>query len=123
MRTIRTVLLAILAIVLVTVALANRDPVTLRVLPDAMAGFAGFSWQVTLPLFVVLLFFVLVGLLVGFVWEWAREHKHRAAYRREHAEKKKLEREVSRQRTARAEAAGRRGDDVLALLEDGSAPR
>ena len=67
-----------LAIVLVILAVANLDAVTLQLLPPSMAGFLGFSWQVTLPLFLVILVSLAAGILFGFVWEWFREHKHRA---------------------------------------------
>nr|WP_093417746.1 lipopolysaccharide assembly protein LapA domain-containing protein [Tranquillimonas alkanivorans] len=119
MRYLRYAFLALLAICLITVALANRAPVTLRVLPADMAGFLGWSWELTLPLFLVIFLGILAGLLIGFVWEWFREHKHRAQARRERREKEKLAQEVTRLKTP---APGRQ-DDVLALLEDGSTPR
>ena len=121
MSLVKYVFLAVLAIVLIVVALANSGAVTLRVLPEAMAGFLGWSWQVTLPMFAVILGAIIVGLLIGFVWEWLREHKHRAAARSERREKEALKRENDQLRTERRGTS--RGDDVLALLEDGSVPR
>ena len=118
MRYLWYIFLALVAIVLVTVALANADPVTLRLLPEAMAGFLGFSWQITLPLFLVIFGGIAAGLLIGFVWEWWREHRYRAQMRAERRERQRLEREMSQMRPS-----GRKGDDVLALLEDGSVPR
>lgn len=110
--------LAILAIVLITIALANAAPVTLHLLPDTMEGFLGFSWQMTLPLFVVVFGGVVAGLLIGFVWEWWREHGYRVEMRTERKERQRLEKEVSRIKTSEAQ-----GDDVLALLEGGNAQR
>ena len=118
MRVLWYLFLALVAIVLVTVALANAAPVTLRLLPEAMAGFLGFSWQVTLPLFLVVFAGIAAGLLIGFVWEWWREHPYRAEMRAERRERQRLEREM-----AQVRPSGRKGDDVLALLEDGSVPR
>ena len=118
-RYLRYAFLALIAICLITVALANRAPVTLRVLPTDMAGFLGWSWEVTLPLFLVIFLGILAGLLIGFVWEWLREHKHRAQARRERREKENLAREVTRLKTP---PQGRQ-DDVLALLEDGRTAR
>jgi len=115
MRYIRYLFLACLAIFLVTVALANRAPVELRLLPDDLAALAGISTIVTLPLFLVIFGGIVIGLLIGFVWEWLREHKHRAAVAAERREKEKLKREVRRLRTR--EPADQ-GDEVLALLED-----
>lgn len=119
MQYVKYVFLAVLAVLLILVALANSSLVTLRVLPETMAGFLGWSWQVTLPMFVVILGAIIVGLLIGFVWEYLREHKHRAAARQERREKEELRRENAKLRSDRHGG----GDDVLALLEDGSVPR
>ena len=58
---------------------------------------------------------IIAGLLIGFIWEWFREHKHRAEAGRAKREAKTLEREVKRMK--RKEVEGK--DEVLALLEDG----
>ena len=118
MRFLWYLFLAILAVVLITIALANAELVTLRLLPEAMAGFLGWSWQVTLPLFLVIFLGIAAGILIGFVWEWWREHRYRVEMRTEKRERQRLEREMARSRTS-----ARKGDDVLALLEDGSVPR
>jgi uncharacterized integral membrane protein len=119
MRYVKYGLLGLLALALATVALANRAPVTLRLLPEELSGFLGFTWMITLPLFLIVCLGIALGLLIGFVIEWAREHRYRAQARRERREKERLAREVDRLRTP---GTGR-GDDVLALLEDGSVPR
>ncbi|WP_166418865.1 lipopolysaccharide assembly protein LapA domain-containing protein [Cochlodiniinecator piscidefendens] len=120
MRYIRYAFLAVLAVGLILVALANRGLVTLQILPEEIANLIGFSAQIELPLFIVILLGIMVGLLVGFTWEWLREHKHRAAASGGKREVAALEREVSRLRKEKAETSG---DDVLALLENGSATR
>ncbi|SPJ25129.1 lipopolysaccharide assembly protein LapA domain-containing protein [Palleronia abyssalis] len=119
MRVVKFVVLAIVAVLLVAVALANSQPVTLLLLPETMAAFLGLTWSVTLPMFVVILGAVVIGLLIGFLWEFAREHKHRAAARTERRERESLQREVKKMR---AEKPGQ-GDEILALLEDGSVPQ
>ena len=53
--------------------------------------------------------------MIGFVWEWLREYKHRAEAAVKTAEAARLERELTKMR--RRSGEGR--DDVLALLEDG----
>lgn len=115
MRYLRYLFLAVLAICLITVALANRQFVTLRLLPQDMAAFSGLTFSIELPLFVVVFVGIIAGLLIGFVWEWFREHKHRAEAGRAKREAKTLEREVKRMK--RKEVEGK--DEVLALLEDG----
>ena len=118
MRYVRYVVLGALAIILLVVAMANRGPVTLSLLPEQLVGLLGFSWQITLPLFALLLGAVLVGVFLGFVWEWLREHKHRADAVHQRREREKLEREVKKTRTT-ADST----DDVLALLEGTGSPR
>jgi uncharacterized integral membrane protein len=118
MRYVRYAVLAVLAVAIIVIALANRGFVTLRLLPPSMSGFLGWSWSITLPLFLVILSAVVAGLIVGFVWEWLRESRIRSDARHQRREKERLAREV---REVRAER--RDDDDVLALLEDRSAPR
>lgn len=118
MRYIRYAFLAVLAACLITVALANSAPVTLNLLPEEMALLLGIGASVTLPLFLVVFAGIVAGLLIGFVWEWLREHKYRAQAARERKTREQLEREVKK---AKTEAAG--GDEVLALLEDAGKAR
>ncbi len=111
MRYLRYVLLAVIAIVLITVALANRQVVTLRLLPDDLAALMGLNHSVALPLFAVIFGGIAVGILVGFVWEWLREHKYRATAASKSREVTRLEREAVRSGTAAPK------DEVLALLD------
>ena len=113
MRYIRYGFLAALAIVLVTVALANRAPVTLHLLPGEVSGFLGLSWAVELPLFIVIFGAIIAGILIGFVWEWLREYRQRAEARAARRERDRLAREVEKLGGPSPE----RGDDVLALIE------
>jgi uncharacterized integral membrane protein len=115
MRYIRYAFLAALAVVLITVALANRDAVTLHLLPQELSGFLGFSWQVSLPLFIVIFLGIIGGIMIGFFWEWMREYKLRAKGKRAERAAVKLSEEVQSLKKKQA----RPGDDVLALLEDG----
>ncbi|MBW6418614.1 lipopolysaccharide assembly LapA domain-containing protein [Celeribacter sp. PS-C1] len=114
MRYIRYAFLAALAVVLVTVAIANRDMVTLNLLPADLAVLSGVSLSISLPLFVVIFGAIVAGLLIGFVWEWMREYKHRSAASTHKREKEQLAREVSKLKTDKAK---KEGDEVLALLE------
>lgn len=118
MRILRLALLGALAILLVALALANRGAVTLRLLPDEAGRFLGLGWSVDLPLFLVIALGVLVGLAIGFVWEWARESRHRSAASRNAREAARLRGEVSRMSGGNAQK-----DDVLALLEGGGRAR
>ncbi len=112
MRYIRYLVLAVLAVFLVTVSLANREPLTVRLLPDELSRLLGFNWEVTLPVFFILLAAVVGGVLLGFVWEWLREHKHRATATSERKERQRLEQEVKKVAPSKE-----KGDDILSLLE------
>lgn len=119
MRFLRLLFLGLLALCLLTVALANRAPVTVNLLPDEIAAFAGVAPSASLPLFLVIFAGIVAGVVIGFVWEWFREHKHRAEAATQRREREKLEREVSRLKPA----SERQQDDVLALLESGGSTR
>ena len=116
MRYIRYFCIAIFAIALISVALANRALVPLKVLPDEVAGWFAVNPSVELPLFLVILGSIVAGLLVGFVWEWIREHGERAEKARLARETRRLEREVERLRGEKHEGQ----DEVLALLDKAS---
>lgn len=114
MRYIRYAFLGALAVVLISVAMANRLPVELRLLPDDLATPLGLAWSVELPLFLVIFAAIIAGLLLGFVWEWLREHKHRAEVSRKKGEVQQLQREVSRLKST---GKSKQEDEVLALLD------
>ncbi|MEC3860313.1 LapA family protein [Mesobacterium sp. TK19101] len=117
MRYIRYAFLGALAIVLMVVALANRATVTLNTLPDRIAeipGMGPFALSIELPLFLVIFAGIAAGLMIGFVWEYLREHKHRADAARKGGEVRKLERELRRVKGQRDQGK----DEVLALLDD-----
>jgi hypothetical protein len=58
---------------------------------------------------------VTLGLLIGFVWEWLREMKHRSAAHSEHMQVVRLEREVSKLKGTSAE---KEKDEILTLLDE-----
>ncbi|MDH5798307.1 MAG: LapA family protein [Paracoccaceae bacterium] len=119
MRYIRFAFLAILGVCLVAVALANRGEVVLRLVPGDLAEFSGVDPQVSLPLFLVIFGSIIAGILIGFFWEWMREHKHRAEAVVERRARQKLEHEVTQLR----DDSGQQEDEVLALLENAAASR
>jgi uncharacterized integral membrane protein len=112
-RYLRYLILAAVGFALLVVALANRTPVLLKAMPDDFAAFLGVTWQMELPVFVVLFGGIVIGVLVGFLWEWAREHKHRATASTKTREVTRLERELATMR----DATSLPQDDVLAILD------
>ncbi|HBM39565.1 MAG TPA: DUF1049 domain-containing protein, partial [Sulfitobacter sp.] len=78
MRYVRYLCIAIFAIALIAVALANRSMVSLKLLPTEVSGWFALNPEIQVPLFIVILGSIIAGLLVGFVWEWIREYGQRA---------------------------------------------
>ena len=113
MRYLRYAFLAAVGFCLLIVALANRGAVSVQLLPDEMAAYVGQPFSFELPLFIIIFGGIIVGLLIGFVWEWFREHKHRADARLQKREKEKLQRQVKGMKAEKAQGQ----DEVLALLE------
>lgn len=114
-RYLKFAFLAVVGLVLFTFALANKDRVTLRLVPDEAKGLLPFTNDWSVPLFVVLLGGVLLGLLIGFVWEWFREYRQRAEAARQSKRLAQLEAQVK----ALRDKDGDGKDDVLALIENG----
>lgn len=113
-RYLRLLLLALLGLVLLTVALANRTSVPVRLLPDDMAALTGLTWAMELPLFLVIFASIIAGVLIGFVWEWFREHGHRATASQKSREVTRLERELA---VLKDSTSVPPRDEVLALLD------
>tara|TARA_R110002110_G_scaffold10593_5_gene52320 strand:+ start:325 stop:675 length:351 start_codon:yes stop_codon:yes gene_type:complete len=116
MRYVRYLCIAVFAIALVAVALANRSMVALKLLPTEVSGWFALNPEIRVPLFIVILGSIIAGLLVGFVWEWVREYGQRAEAARQAREMRRLEREVARLKVEKHEGQ----DEVLALLEQAS---
>ncbi|MFN4202480.1 MAG: LapA family protein [Tabrizicola sp.] len=113
-RYLRLIFLGLLGLGLLTVALANRAAVPVRLLPPDLAALTGLTWTMELPLFLVIFAAIIAGVLIGFVWEWFREHGHRATASQKAREVARLERELAVLKDATSVPPK---DEVLALLE------
>lgn len=118
LRFLKYLFLIIVAVALVLMALANRETVMIEMVPEALVGWFGIQYAVQLPLFLVILGAVMIGILVGFVWEWLREHRYRADAKAHKRTAQALEREV---KTLKGGTGNDAKDDILALV-DGSDP-
>ncbi len=113
LRYLRYALIAALTLFLLTVALANRAVVPVRFLPEDVAALFGVNWQMEMPLFLVIFGGVVAGVVIGFTWEWLREHKHRKTASQRSREVKRLERELAVMKDSTSVPM----DDVLALVD------
>lgn len=91
-------------VALTMLGLANREMVTLKLLPDGISEMIGPFSPVDMPLFLVIAAAVLAGLVVGLIWEWLRNHGIRAELRQ-------YRRAAGRQERRAPE------NDVLALMD------
>lgn len=113
-RYLRLIFLGLVGIGLLTVALANRASVPVRLLPEDLAALTGLTWAAEVPLFLVIFGGIIAGVLIGFVWEWFREYGHRATASQKSREVARLERELAVLKDATSVPPK---DEVLALLE------
>lgn len=113
-RSLRLLFLGLLALALIAVAIANRDPVTVQLLPADLAALTGLTFAMEMPLFLVIFAAVIAGVLVGFVWEWFREAGIRGHASTKSREVTRLERELAVLRDEKGTAPQ---DEVLALLD------
>ncbi len=111
MRIVKFILLGLILLGIVVLALANRDPVTVRLLPEGLAWLSPDAF-LELPLFVVSLLSIVTGMVLGYLLEYVREHKHRRRAATKAREAAQLNREMEglRRETRKPK------DDVLALL-------
>lgn len=121
MRFLRMLFVVTLAVILIAVALANRQIVTLSAFPANFGQYLGGTWSVNLPLFLVIFLAALFGMLAGLIWEWLREaHLRRESAYRAH-QVAQLEREVGHLRDRHAAPR----DEILAIIDgpDARMPR
>ncbi len=116
MRYIRYACIAIFAVALVLIALANRQMVSVQMLPGELSAFAALNPSFEVPLFVVIFGGILAGLVLGFLWEYIREAKERAAAARQAREMAQMRAELRRLKGERHKGQ----DEVLALLDEAS---
>ncbi|MBX3499286.1 MAG: DUF1049 domain-containing protein [Alphaproteobacteria bacterium] len=101
MKTLSRILLGLFLAIGVLVAVSNREPVELALWP--------LRERLVAPLFILIVFLLLVGVLVGLLMGWFSNRRHRTRARHRGAEVERLEREVARLKgelstyTARAE--------------------
>lgn len=97
MKYLKLLILTIVGIILIIFAISNNQIIEVRILPDNFGGFAGLKPIYSLPFFVILYPTLVLGLLLGFFFEYFRERKYRVKLKQANkdikflqSEKKKL---------------------------------
>ncbi len=111
-KIVAALILAPLAVIIVAFAVANRQIVTVSLDPFSGAEPAA---SVTLPLFALILFLLIIGVVIGGVAAWLRQGKWREAARR-------LERDL-RDLRQKLEAHGAAGDGAAVPQHGAPRPR
>ena len=93
-RFLKFVLTAIVAVIILAFAFANRGFVTVSFDPFAPGGVAAVAIEA--PMFVVLIVAVMLGVVAGSAATWLAQGKHRRAERRNRAEADKWRAEADR---------------------------
>lgn len=94
MRTIKLIVLGLLAALLIALGVANMAAVDLYLLPPRLFGD---TYSIKgIPLAAVIMASVLLGILIGLMIEYLREHKHRREARQYRREIAQLRGEISR---------------------------
>ncbi|MEX3014187.1 LapA family protein [Gymnodinialimonas hymeniacidonis] len=118
-RYLKILFLVIVAVALVLLFLANNEPVTVRLMPDALANAIGIPNVYTTQLIFVVVGALLIGIIVGFIWEWLREYRFRAEAKTQRREAQRLNQEVAKMKGQSSDTQ----DDVLAILDQADAAR
>lgn len=116
LRYLRFIFIGLTGLILLTLALANRGQVEVRLLPEGIGSLLGTSGGWSIPLFVVILGSVAIGILVGFIWEWLREMRLRQAAKAQTKTVARLEKELAVLKDSNSVPPR---DEVLAILAEG----
>lgn len=101
-----------LAVVIVMFAVANREIVTVSFDPFDASNPA---LALKMPLFILIFVLVGLGVLIGGIAAWLRQHKWRVRARRAEADVKRLRSEIDAQRTMAAPPPAREAPPPLVV--------
>lgn len=114
MKKLLSLLIAIpVGIVVITLAVANRGPVTLAVPPQLDDGPL---ISATIPLYALIFATLFAGMILGSIATWFQQGRHRKAAKVNRAEANKANVEVERQKEKVAEATDSKDDEARALM-------
>ena len=120
LRLMKILFLCVVAAALVLLFFANNEPVTLHLLPDGIAEALGLQNEYTTSLFFVVVAALILGIVVGFVWEWLREYRYRSEAKTQKRKANQLSQEVAQMKGRTSDS---QDDDILALVDDATTAR
>jgi putative membrane protein len=103
-----------IALVIVSFAVSNRDPVDLALWP--------LPFEITVPLYVAVLTALVLGFLAGGLVAWGAGHNYRAAARARGRKASQLERDLSYEREQRTVAERRVAEAAQTLAAANNLP-
>ncbi|MDC0151473.1 lipopolysaccharide assembly protein LapA domain-containing protein [Paracoccaceae bacterium] len=92
--------MTIIGIVLIIFAISNNQIIEVRILPDNFVGVLGLKSTYSLPFFVILYPTLVLGLLLGFFFEYFRERKYRVKLKQANKDIKFLQNEKKKFRNS-----------------------
>ncbi len=101
----------LIAIVFVTLAVANTEVVRVTLLPEWFPLFGGFGFSA--PLYLHLFLALFGGMMLGLFVEYVRESRYRRQARKAKRALKKTEKQLQKTKSE----AGQHDDEVLAIVE------
>lgn len=116
MKYIRYILLAVIMVLAVTIAFANRETVSLALWPEGVTSFLGFGYTMAAPLFLIVGGAFGLGLVLGLAWEWLRERSQRVEARQNRRELDRLRAEHGVQ--PKPETSNPAREQVMAILDE-----
>ena len=113
MRIVRFTIISFISVILLILALVNRQLVDFRFIPINLSNQLGIAGNFLIPLFLIVFFGVLLGVFLGFFAEYLREHKYRKALATKNKKVKMLEQEIKKLKNDTNNEA----EQILGLLE------
>ena len=113
MRYIAYIFYGVIFLTLVLVATANRTVVELSLLPKELSSFS-LDYSISVPIYLIFFSGTFLGTLLGVLWEWSREYKHRAELHHQSRELRRIQNELSSLKDQKYQGQ----DKVLVLLDE-----
>ena len=102
-----------LGCLLIFLALSNRSSSPVYLLPPELNYFAN-DMAINLPIFLIFFSGLLLGVIIGFFWEWLRGHSQRARASKNIRELKKANAKIQELKNQKYQGS----DELVSILDD-----